>query len=905
MLASRLMNRSKGKGRGGASKSAGSGGGGNSGGKPKDRPRTGPSRGLRDVLAAVTGSNPARADEAPKRSFFSRKPTMSIKPMAPPATAGRGAPGAEKDEDEKPFSRNKPFRAKSGDRFQKSADRNADRNSEKRSDGPRKDGKRKDENRKHGGSGKGLKSRGGNFPAKSDKEGGSFRPRRGGDSGGKKSGSSSGRRGGGKDPVTLEGIVKRHPDGFGFLIPDNPEFPDAYISRQYMTGVMTNDRVRADVYAGREADRLFGEVVEILNHAVKRVVGRYLPVDQKYGMILDDKNGWGADLRIAAAHSMGAKEGDMVAVEIISYPGRQSDFVGKVVDLLGDLSEPLSDVKRVIFSQGIPQEFSAQALKDAQVYGGVVREDEIRGRVDLRNKPLITIDGATARDFDDAIYTEATTTGFHVLVAIADVSHYVKPGSKLDEEAYERGTSTYFPNFVVPMLPEELSNELCSLKPNVVRLCFVCEMEIDFQGVIRSHKFYEGVMNSKARVTYGEAQEVIDHASNPKLAKSRQLPKEVDENILHSRDLAKILMAKRFEEGSLDLEIPETQVVVNEAGESVDIIKSERLFAHRLIEELMLAANISVARFIDEKQVPGLYRIHEEPFEENVANLQRFLWNFGNESRMEGGKLQKKITKALQSFAGKPEAQILNILTLRTMNQAKYSKDNLGHFGLGFTHYAHFTSPIRRYPDLIIHRITKSLIDPVKFARFRMTEDELGTAGTMLSACEQRSTKAERQLISIKKSRFMERFLGEEFDGMISSVTKFGVFVLLRAYDVDGLIKIEELGNDKFVFDPENLRLIGKRTGRNFCIGDMVRVQVAKIDPEAGRIDFILAEEQPENRPPVERPGFVASVKGEERSVESSKNSQKTRKDIQKRGKTEDDRRGVRGKRVSKRRRKN
>lgn len=672
----------------------------------------------------------------------------------------------------------------------------------------------------------------------------------------------------------VDGVVKRHPDGFGFVIPDDHELPDVYVPRNYMTGVMTNDRVRVEVYSSRHADRVFGEIKEILSHAYTRVVGAYLPVDRAYGVVLGEGKGWGADLKIPSEASMNAREGDLVAVEIVTYPGPDSEFTGRVVEIIGDIEEPLNDVKRIIFAHHIPHGFSKEALADARRYGKTVPEKDIKGRVDLRDMALITIDGATARDFDDAVYVEEREDGFKLWVAIADVSHYVKPGTALDDEAFERGTSTYFPNYVVPMLPEELSNELCSLNPNVDRLCFVCEMDIDFQGHISSHKFYEAVMRSQARVTYGEAQEVIDGRTPAKL-------KSVADNIRSAAGLAKILMAKRFREGSLDLEIPETQVVVDPSGESTDIIKSERLFAHRLIEELMLAANISTARFLDESDIPAIYRVHEEPYEDSIQALQRFLFNFGGNRSMSGGKLQKKITRALQAFENKPEAQILNILTLRSMQQARYSSENVGHFGLGFSHYTHFTSPIRRYPDLIAHRLIKSVLYST-YRKHRMSEDELSSAATMLSACEQRSTKAERQLISIKKARFISRFIGDEFDGIISSVAKFGVFVLLRAYDVDGLVKVEELGNDRFIFDDENLRLVGKRTGIAYGIGDPIRVQVVQAETETGKIEFRLA-----------------GAKGA-----PTTNAKKNRKNVQKRGTAEDDRRRVREERVSKRRRK-
>ena len=744
----------------------------------------------------------------------------------------------------------------------------------------------------------------------------------------------------------VSGVVKRHPDGYGFLIPDQADHVDVYIGRQSMLGVMTNDRVEAAVYrpkGGQKDERLSGEITKVTARANKTIVGKYLPVDQKYGVILDEGRGWGADLRIAAKDSMGAQEGQVVAVEVIQYPGTENEFTGKVTGIIGDIDNPINDVIRVVHQSSIPMEFSGQALAEARKYGGVVTDAEAKGREDLTGLSLITIDGATARDFDDAVHTEQTDRGFHLTVAIADVSHYVKPGTPLDQEAYERGTSTYFPNFVVPMLPEELSNELCSLKPKVKRLCFVCEMHINFNGDVMDYRFFEGVMESKARVTYGEAQEVLDahaarEAGGPQKGRSPTLEKlkHVEDNIRLSADLAKILMAKRFRDGSLDLEIPETQVVVDSTGESVDVIKSERLFAHRLIEELMLVTNICTARFMEDKKIPGIFRVHESPDPDNLESLQRYLWNFGGSKSVIGTNLQKKLSQALQSMEGRLEAQILNILTLRTMKQAHYSKDNVGHFGLGFSQYSHFTSPIRRYPDLIAHRLIKSQLYP-KYRSMLMDEDELASATVFLSACEQRSTKAERKVVSIKKARFMKKFVGEEFEGVISSVAKFGVFVLLRQFDVDGLVKVEKLGNDRFEFDQENLRLIGSRSGFRYTIGDVIRVQVTGADAEAGKIDFDLAEDlhhrdlssgpdsesedeldQRGGKPRDSKRGaFNKSVKGRKSAKQQNGSEQKgARKkakkagskksvNVQERGKAKNDSRGVRKERVSKRRGKN
>jgi ribonuclease R len=631
----------------------------------------------------------------------------------------------------------------------------------------------------------------------------------------------------------LQGTIKRHPDGFGFFIPDNPEHPDVYIPRQSMQGVMTSDKVMIEVTPERGGERFRGEIVRIVSRGFKQLVGAFHIINDRQAIIKDEGKGWGEDLRIDLSESLGAKEGQLVTAQILTYPEDRKKFSGRVVEIIGDVLDPMNDIKRVIAANNIPQEFSESTLAEAKKFPPQPAESDFKYRKDLRPLNLITIDGATAKDFDDAVYVETNTRGFLLYVAIADVSHYVRIGTAIDKDAYERGTSVYFPNFVVPMLPEALSNGLCSLNPHVPRLCLVAEIQFDFTGATLSSNFYEGVMESKARVTYGQAQEVIDGAGDSKFD-------HVKDNILRCADLAKILMAKRFKEGSLDLEIPETELEIDASGVPVDIIKSERLFAHRLIEEMMLAANVAVATFLDGRGVPALYRIHEPPNEEAIRVLEKYLWNFGSKTKLGSDKLQKRLTVALEEFAGKPQSQILNILTLRSMSQAKYNMNNVGHFGLGFEFYAHFTSPIRRYPDLIIHRLLKNQVMPNSSYRL-MSEEDLLTAGTILSAAEQRSTKAERQVQSIKKARFMQKFVGQELEGMISSVAKFGVFVLLREYDCDGLIRTDELGNDRFEFDEENLRLVGPRTGKVYNIGDSIRIQVAAADSELGQVNFTLA----------------------------------------------------------------
>jgi ribonuclease R len=632
----------------------------------------------------------------------------------------------------------------------------------------------------------------------------------------------------------VEGTIKRHSDGFGFLLPTDRTHPDVYIPRHSMSGVMTRDKVLVAVEPGGDPTRMSGRVVEILEHALTRVVGKYKIISDKEGIIIDDESIWGENLRVFNPEKINVKMDHLVAVEVTSFPGAKEGFQGKIMEVLGEHTDPLTDTKRVIYGHKIPMEFSKETLEEAKALPHEVRESDIKGRVDLRKKAFITIDGATAKDFDDAIYVEKSEKGFTLWVAIADVSHYVKAGSPLDQDAYERGNSTYFPHFVVPMLPEALSNELCSLKPHVPRLCVVAEMEIGFDGSPRGSKLYEGVIQSRHRVTYGEAQEVMDGEDPGVLSDVKDMIKEAE-------GLAKILMNRRFKQGSLDLNIPDSQVQIDDAGNPIDIVRTERLFAHRLIEECMLAANVAIASFFIDRSLPAIYRVHAEPAGDNLRALEGFILAFGGQGKLKGSDLQKKMTKALEEFVNHPQGQILNILALRSLKQAEYSDDNIGHFGLGFDNYTHFTSPIRRYADLVVHRILKSVIAKNKHYP-KVKEEDLATLGTQLSACEQRSVKAERQFVSIKKARFLSKFIGKEFDGIISSVTKFGVFVLLREYDVDGLIKVDELGMDKWEFVPERLMLVGKKTKRMFKIGDPIKIVVNQADPDLGQIDFLLAE---------------------------------------------------------------
>lgn len=667
---------------------------------------------------------------------------------------------------------------------------------------------------------------------------------------------------------TVRGLVKRHPDGFGFILPENPEDPDLYVSRKSMKGLMSNDRVEAEAIPEKDGRRFFAKKIKILSRGTKHGVGIVAFPGSGEVSIEGSYEKWGQELTLDIDEGPRVKPGDLVSFEFVQY---EDPFVAVLKEVIGDPEDPMNDIQRVLLEKSIPIEFSKKCLEQSETWPPEVDYKPGSGRLDLRDLCFITIDGVTAKDFDDAICVHKEKEGFRLWVAIADVSHYVRPGDAIDGDAIERGTSVYLPNICIPMLPESLSNELCSLKPKVDRFAFVCEMEIGFDGALKKKKVYEAVICSKARVTYGEAQDFLN--SEISLA-----TKKVEDNISTAADLSKILMKKRFHEGALNLEVPETEIIVDEQGIPIDLVRSERVFAHKLIEELMLVANVAVAQLINEKEAPGLFRIHEAPDAEDISKVQLFLSQFGGTTRLKGGLLQKKLSKALAEIEGQPQWSILNILILRSMNQAQYSPSNVGHFGLGFPNYSHFTSPIRRYPDLIVHRILKKLYTSSP-SGYKYTEDELLSFGTNLSAFEQRAVKAERTVKSIKKARFMEDKVGDIFEGTISSVARFGVFVLLKQFDVDGLVKLDDLGNDYFDFDDENLILRGKKTKISYSLGDTLSVQVAGVNIDEGKIDFVLESSLEVNRDKDRRgrrkKGSFSSSKNREKGKEKKGKNKK------------------------------
>jgi ribonuclease R len=645
----------------------------------------------------------------------------------------------------------------------------------------------------------------------------------------------------------LLGRVKRNPDGFGFFICEDVAVEDVYIPKEEMYGVFSNDKVEVKVNrrAGKFGTR--GEVLRVVERDSDRFIGR-LNYNSNFDQFFlkDSAHNWGQDMVVT--NDIGAKDGELVVVEVEDYPDprnkpnsmKRNDlwgtFTGKVHSSIGSEVDPNTDNLRILHEHSVPIEFSEKALKEARKYGDSVREEDKKGRVDLRQKCLITIDGVTAKDFDDAILVENTKSGgYKLTVAIADVSHYVQKGTTLDGEAYNKGTSVYLANYVCPMLPEELSNGLCSLNPKVDRLCFCCEITFDSNAETQSYKFFEGVMNSHARVTYGEAQDVLEDA------KGGEHPKHVNDVIKLAAELSEKLNVKRMKEGSVDFNVPSVKVLVNDSGEPTDLVNEERIFAHRLIEELMLATNICSSKFLESKKIAQLFRVHEAPEQEDLTKLGSMLKTFlkTNVGKIKSSFDFQSLSKQLEQVEDKNVSAIAQGFILRSMKQAQYSSKNQGHFGLNFTHYAHFTSPIRRYPDLVIHRQIKSILNQKDTA---YPEEDVSSMGVILSAAEQRAVKAERKVISVKKSRFFEKYVGEDFDGYISSVVKFGAFVTLREFPIDGLIKLDELTGDFFVYDEENWCLRGRKTGKTFRVGDKVKIKVVNVSVTDGKIDFSLVE---------------------------------------------------------------
>jgi ribonuclease R len=666
----------------------------------------------------------------------------------------------------------------------------------------------------------------------------------------------------------IAGKVSAHRDGFGFVIPDDAS-EDLFLSDKEMQKVLHGDRVLAKIVGTDRKGRPEGTIVEVVSRGNSHVIGRLLNESGVWIVAPEDKR-IGQDILVTGSPGK-AKAGQIVSVELIEQPSRFKQPAGRIVEVLGELDDPGMEIEIAVRKFGVPHVFSPEAIKLASKLPGEVRESDLADRVDLRDVPLVTIDGEDARDFDDAVYCEPVKIGrancYRLIVAIADVSHYVKPNDALDVDALERSTSVYFPRRVIPMLPEKLSNGLCSLNPAVDRLTLVCDAVISASGEIKAYQFYPAVIHSAARLTYTEVADILGNTNGPEAARRPA----VVPHLLNLYEVYHALQKARIERGAIDFETTETYIVCNALGKIEKIIPRTRNDAHKVIEECMLAANVCAADLLIRHKHPGTYRIHAAPTKEKLMQVRTFLKQVGlnltggdTPSASDYQELMKKVKE-------RPDAQLLQTMLLRSMQQAVYSPDNIGHFGLAYEAYAHFTSPIRRYPDLLTHRAIKAILLGKKYdpkgidlsglnttvsnaTRKQMAKDKMegkqkgekdltiwDALGVHCSANERRADEASRDVEAWLKCYFIKDKLGEEFTGVVSGVTTFGIFVQLDALYVEGLVHITELGGDYFQYDEARHELRGERTGKRYQLTDRVTVQVSRVDLEARKIDLVLA----------------------------------------------------------------
>ncbi|WP_435626330.1 ribonuclease R [Candidatus Ferrigenium straubiae] len=630
----------------------------------------------------------------------------------------------------------------------------------------------------------------------------------------------------------VKGKVQGHPDGFGFLIPEDGS-PDMFLSEKEMHKVLHGDTVMVRQSGVDRRGRPEAKIIEVLERANSRVVGRLFEEHGIHYVVAENRR-ISQDILVAAGETGGAKAGQVVILEILKHPDKHAQPIGRVVQVLGNYADPGMEIEIALRKHDLPHEFPNDAEKQAKLFAPEVRAEDWMGREDIRKLPLVTIDGETARDFDDAVYCAPEKGGYRLVVAIADVSHYVQTNDALDREAILRGNSVYFPRRVIPMLPEELSNGLCSLNPKVDRLCMVCDMHISGKGEIGEYRFYPSVMHSHARLTYTQVAEMLAEPDG-KLAKKNVaiLP-----HLQHLHELFQKLLHAREKRGAIDFETVETQMIFTDQGKIERIVPVVRNDAHRLIEECMLAANVCAAGYLHEHRHTVLYRIHEGPTPEKLEALREFLGEFG--MQLGGGDEPQAgdYSKVLKRIKGRPDAGLLQTVMLRSLRQARYEPENVGHFGLGYEAYTHFTSPIRRYPDLLVHRAIKAVLHGKQY-KPAMKWAELGEHCSMT---ERRADDATRDVEAWLKCFYMRDHLGSVFSGTVSSVTNFGLFVSLDDLYVEGLVHISELGKDYYHFDATRHQLIGERTGQRYRLGDRVQVRVVKVDMESTKVDFVLDE---------------------------------------------------------------
>ena len=677
----------------------------------------------------------------------------------------------------------------------------------------------------------------------------------------------------------VEGTVQGHRDGHGFVVRDDRQ-PDLYLSPQEMKSVLHRDRVKARIVRLDKKGRPEGRILDILERKKAPIIGRLLHESGIWLLAPEDKR-YGQDIIVPKNGIADAKAGQVVAIELMEPPSMHSQPVGRVTEVLGEIDDPGMEIEIAVRKYEVPHIFSDASLAQAAALADSVQAADKKGRVDLTDVPLVTIDGEDARDFDDAVYCEAapigkskTDNGWRLIVAIADVSHYVRPGAPIDIDAYERATSVYFPRRVIPMLPEKLSNGLCSLNPEVERLAMVCDMLVNHDGEVEAYQFFPAVIRSAARFTYTEVAAILGNTRGPEAARRTALVP----HLLDLHDAYRALLKARLKRGAIDFETTETQIVCDENGRIEKIVPRTRNEAHRLIEESMLAANVCSADFIARAKHPSLYRVHEGPTPEKKTLLQNYLRALGLGLSISDDPTPGEFQAIAAATKERPDAAQIHQMLLRSMQQAIYTSKNSGHFGLAYEAYTHFTSPIRRYPDLLVHRVIKALLESRRYPIGALAEEEpakkarlakavktaksakLGSvaapalvpggeleaweiAGAHCSANERRADEASRDVEAWLKCRYMREHLGEEFGGAVTAVTSFGLFVVLDGLYVEGLVHVTELGGEYFRFDEVRQELRGERSGLRYVVGTRVRVQVSRVDLDGRKIDFRLVRD--------------------------------------------------------------
>ncbi len=638
----------------------------------------------------------------------------------------------------------------------------------------------------------------------------------------------------------LTGSVSGHSDGFGFVRRDDGD-EDVYLSAREMRSLIDGDRVAIKVAGKDRRGRLEGRVVEVLERGLSEIAGQFIR-ERGIGIVIPDNPKISHRILIPKGESAKASPGQIVIAQLVDYPTDVEQPTGKVVRVIGEPEKKGIATDIAIHSNGIPTVWPKDVRESVKKLGKSVEAAAKKGRVDLRDMPLVTIDGADARDFDDAVFCESSGNGWRLVVAIADVGHYVEKESPLDKEAIKRGTSVYFPDRVVPMLPEVLSNGLCSLNPKVDRLCMVCDMKLDANGKVTRSKFYEGLMRSAARLTYGQVNGLLSHEPGD------GVPKGLHKPLKSLHGLYKAMARARRRRGAIDLDIPQARIELDDDGAVKGIKSVARNDAHRLIEECMIAANVQAAKFLRRHRIAGLYRIHAKPDPDRFDDLRQFLVSLGLKVPHSEHVEPRQFNQILEQVQGRADADAISMAMLRSLAHAEYSPKNIGHFGLSLDAYAHFTSPIRRYPDLFVHRALRHIVRGGKAGSYEYQHADMERLGAISSAHERRAEDATREVEAFLRCQYMSDKIGEDYDGVVTGVTNFGVFVQLVDLQIDGLVHVTSLLNDYYHFEQREMCLVGERTGNRYGLGDKLRVTVARVDMESKRIDFRLSGDNERSR---------------------------------------------------------